>query len=114
MAGAAPTVVVGLDVADLSEAQRRLEVLKLRRRVQTPTALRRLALALRRTSGYLTEGLLPDGRAKTRIPRAVDRDGCEPRNQLPIGPCGAYARIDSAWAVATDDSTAAEPVEGRV
>ena len=71
--GAAPTVVVGLDVADLSEAQRRLEVLKLRRRVQTPTALRRLALALRRTSGYLTEGLLPDGRAKTRILRAVDR-----------------------------------------
>ena len=31
MAGAAPTVVVGLDVADLTEAERRLEVLKLRR-----------------------------------------------------------------------------------
>jgi hypothetical protein len=72
--GAAPTVVVGLDVADLIEAERRLEVLKLRRtRPDAHGAARRRALALRRTSGCLTEGLLPDGRAKTRILRAVDR-----------------------------------------
>jgi hypothetical protein len=47
---AAPTVVVCLDVADLTELELRQEVLKLRRRVQKHTALLRLALALRRTS----------------------------------------------------------------
>ena len=50
------------------------EVLKLRRRVQKLTALLRLALALLRTSGFsLTGERLPDGRAKMRILRAVDR-----------------------------------------
>jgi hypothetical protein len=44
--GAAPTVVVGLDVADLTEPELRQEVLKLRRRVQKLTALLGLALAL--------------------------------------------------------------------
>jgi hypothetical protein len=44
--GAAPTVVVCLDVADLTEPELRQEVLKLRRRVQKLTALLRLALAL--------------------------------------------------------------------
>jgi putative transposase len=42
--------------------------------VQKLTALRRLALALLRTSGFrLTGERLPDGCAKTRILRAVDR-----------------------------------------
>jgi hypothetical protein len=50
--GAAPTVVVCLDVADLTEPELRQEVLKLRRRVQKLTALLRLALALLRTFGF--------------------------------------------------------------
>jgi hypothetical protein len=63
--GAVPTVVVGLDVADLTEPELRQEVLKLRRRVHKLAALLRLALALLRTSGFsLTGERLPDGRAK--------------------------------------------------
>src|SRR5712692_2369489 len=46
---AAPTVVVSLDVADLTEPELRQQVVKLRRRL---TALLRLALALLRTSGF--------------------------------------------------------------
>jgi hypothetical protein len=42
---AAPTAVVCLDGADLTEPELRQEVLKLRRRVQKLTALLRLALA---------------------------------------------------------------------
>jgi hypothetical protein len=49
--GTAPTVVICLDVADLSEPELRQEVLKLQRRVM-PTALLRLALALLRSSGF--------------------------------------------------------------
>jgi putative transposase len=72
--GAAPTVVVCLDVADLTEPELRQEVVKLRRRVQKLTMLLRLVLALLRTSGFrLTEERLPDGRDKIRILRAVDR-----------------------------------------
>src|SRR5713101_7494891 len=71
---AAPTVVVSLDVADLTEPELRQEVLKLRRRVQKLAALLRLALALLRTSGFsLTGERLPDGRAKMRILGAVER-----------------------------------------
>ena len=59
--GAAPTVVVCLDGADLTEPELRQEVLKLRRRVQKLTALLRLALALLRTSGCRLSGeRLPD------------------------------------------------------
>src|SRR3989441_10449 len=72
--GAAPMVVVCLDVADLTEPEFRQEVVKLRRRVQKLTTLLRLVLALLRTSGFrLTEERLPDGRDKIRILRAVDR-----------------------------------------
>jgi hypothetical protein len=46
--GAAPTVVVCVDVVDLTESELRQEVLKLRRRVQKLSALLRLALALLR------------------------------------------------------------------
>src|SRR5712692_11421781 len=45
--GAAPTVVVCLDVADLTEPELRQEVLKLRRRVKKHKALLRLALPWR-------------------------------------------------------------------
>src|ERR1700720_2225054 len=79
--GAAPSVVVCLDVADLTEPELRQEVLKLRRRVQKLTALLRLVLAVLRTSGFrLTGERLPDGRAKTLILRAVDRA----REDLPL------------------------------
>ena len=72
--GAARTVVVCLDVADLREPELRQEVLKLRRRVRKLTALLRLTLVLLRTSGFrLTGERLPEGRAKMRILRAVDR-----------------------------------------
>jgi putative transposase len=72
--GEAPTVVVCVDVAELTEPELRQEVLQLRRRVQKLTALLRLALALLRTSGFRLAGeRLPSGLAKLRILRAVDR-----------------------------------------
>jgi putative transposase len=73
--------VVCLDGADLIEAELREEVVKLRRRVRKLSALLRLALALLRTAGFrLTGERVPDGRAKTRILRAVDRA----REYLPL------------------------------
>ena len=88
--GAAPTVVVSLDVVDLTEPNLRQEVLKLRRRVQKLSALLRLALALLRTSGFhLTGERLPDGRAKTRILRAVDRA----REYLPLPSVLRFLRV---------------------
>ena len=70
----APTVVVGLDVTDLRAPELQQEVLRLRRRVKKLTALLRLALALLRSSGFtLTHERLPNGGAKIRILRAVDR-----------------------------------------
>ena len=72
--GKAPKVVVSLDVTDLKASELRQEVLELRRRVTKLTALLRLALALLRSSGFtLAHERLPDGRAKIRILRAVDR-----------------------------------------
>ena len=59
-----PTVVVSVDVADLTERELREEVLKLRRRVQKLAALLRLALALLRISNFtLASERLPDGRS---------------------------------------------------
>jgi hypothetical protein len=72
--GKAPKVVVSLDVTDLKALELRHEVRELRRRVKKLTALLRLALALLRSSGFTsTHERLPDGRAKVRILRAVDR-----------------------------------------
>jgi hypothetical protein len=109
--GAVPTVVVSLDVADFTDPDLRLEVLTLRRRVQTRTALLRLALALRRTSGYsLTGARLPDGRATMRIRRAVDRA----REYLPLQAVLRFLRVSPsrfhAWrrrqtACALDDQS---------
>ena len=70
----APTVVVSLDVADLTELELRQEVLKLRRHVQKLAALLRLALVLLRVSGFtLSSDRLPDGRDKLRMLRAIDQ-----------------------------------------
>ena len=72
--GKAPKVVVSLSVTNLKASELQQEVLELRRRVKKLTALLRLALALRRSSRFtLTHERLPDGRAKIRILRAVDR-----------------------------------------
>jgi hypothetical protein len=81
---AAPTVVVSLDVADLTEPELGQEILKLRQRVEKLAALLRLALALLQTSGFSLSGArLPEGEAKLRILRAVDRAGeCIPLRAL--------------------------------
>jgi hypothetical protein len=68
--------VVSVDVADLTEPELRQEILRLRQRVEKIAALLRLALALLQTSGFKLSGArLPDGEAKLRILRAVDRAG---------------------------------------
>ena len=72
--GTAPTVVVSLEVADLTELELRQEVLTLRRRVQKLAALLRLALVLLRVSGFTLSGeRLLDGSDKLRILRAIDQ-----------------------------------------
>ena len=77
---AAPGVVVTADLADLTAPELRQEILKLRRRVEKLAALLRLALAVVHASGFnLSCERLPDGPAKERILRAVDRArGCLP------------------------------------
>ena len=88
--GAPPTAVVGLDVADLTDPDLRHEVVKLRRRVRKLTVLLRLALALLRTSGFrLAKARLPDGRAKMRILRAVERA----REYLPLRAILRFLRV---------------------
>jgi putative transposase len=109
--GAAPTVVVCLDGANLTESDLRQEILRLRRRVQKLRALLGLALALLRTSGFrLTGERLPDGHAKMRILRAVDRS----RKHLPVRAVLRFLRVSPsrfhAWrrrqsACALDDQT---------
>ena len=72
--GATPKGVVTLDLAELTGSELRQEILMPRRRVEELTALLRLALALLRASGFRLSGeRLPDGPAKRRILRAVDR-----------------------------------------
>ena len=109
--GAAPTVVVSLEVADLTEPELRQEILKLRRRVEKLAALLRLALALLHTSGFRLSGeRLPDGPAKLRILRAVDRA----RECIPLRAVLRFLRVSpsrfQAWrrrqhACALDDQS---------
>ena len=83
-------MVIGLDVVDLAEPELRGEILKLRRRVQKLTALLHLALAMLRTSGCRRTGArLPEGRAKRRILRAVDRA----RESLPLRAVLRFLRV---------------------
>ena len=71
---AAPTVVISVDVASLTEVELRQEIVKLRQRVDKLAALLRLALALLHTSGFrLSSARAPDGETKLRILRAVNR-----------------------------------------
>jgi hypothetical protein len=72
--GAAPTVVISLEVGAFTEPELRQEILKRRRRVEKLAALLRLALALLHTAGFNLSGeRLPGGPAKLRILRAVER-----------------------------------------
>src|SRR3989442_9834955 len=73
---AASTVVISVDVASLTEAELRQEILKLRQCVEKLAALLRLALALLQISGFrLSSARLPEGEAKVRILRAGNRAG---------------------------------------
>src|SRR6516165_8288030 len=70
----APTVVVSLDVADLTELELRHEILKLQQSVQKLAALLRLALVLLRLSAFTLAGeRLPEDPDKLRILRAIDQ-----------------------------------------
>src|SRR5262245_9928038 len=72
--GAPTMVVVRLDVAHLTEAELRPEILPLRRRVTKRAARLRLGLAVRRVGGFtVAHQRLPDGRAKQQILTAVDQ-----------------------------------------
>jgi hypothetical protein len=99
--GAAPTVVVSLERADLTESELRQEILKLRRRVEKRSALLRLALPLLHTSGFRLSGArLPDGPAKLRILRAVERA----RECIPLRAVLRFMRVSpsrfQAWSPA--------------
>ena len=72
---AAPTVVVSLDVADLTEPELRQEILKLRRRVEKLAALLRLALALLQASGFSLSGRASAGRTGQAADPARRRSG---------------------------------------
>jgi len=105
------TVAVSLDVTNLTASELQQEILERRRRVKKLTALLRLALALLRTSGFtLTHERLPDGRAKIRILRAIDRA----RAFVPLPAILRFARLSPsrfhAWrrrqhACALDDQS---------
>src|SRR5262245_54210854 len=107
----APTVAVTMDVTNVKTLELQQEVLELRRRVKKLKALLRLALALRRSSGFtLTHERLPDGRDKTRILRAVERA----RDFVPLRPLLRFLQLSSsrfhAWrrlqdACALDDQS---------
>ena len=67
--GTTSTVVIGLDVVDLTEPELRREILKLRRRVQKLTAMLHLVLALLRTSEFSLSGeRLPGGTRQAADP----------------------------------------------
>ena len=94
--------MVCLDVVHLTEPELRQELLKLRRRVEKLTALHRLALALLRTSGFhLTGARLPDGRAKMRDLRAVDRA----RAYLPLRAVSPHRSASAARTRQDEDPT---------
>jgi putative transposase len=79
--GAAPRVVVSLEMAELTEPELRQEILKLRRRGEKLAALLRLAMALFRASGFsLSTARLPEGEAKLRILSAIDHA----RGRIPL------------------------------
>jgi hypothetical protein len=114
--GAAPPVVVSLELANLTEPELRQEILKLRRRVRKLAALLRLALALLQTSGFrFSEARLPNAPAKLRILRAVDRA----REHIPVRAVLRFLRMSpsrfQAWRAGRPRvrSTISRPALGR-
>ena len=82
------TIVVSVEVADLTEQELRHEILKLRRRVEKLAALLRLALALLHTSGFTLSGeRLPDGDCAYR-----ELDPASWKNELELWARSARAR----------------------
>ena len=71
--GAAPTVVVSLEVADLTEAELRQEILKLRRRVEKLAALLGWRWPCYTPPGSGSQESVCRRTAKRRVLRAVDR-----------------------------------------
>ena len=105
--GAAPAVVVSLEAADLTETELRQEILKLRRRVEKLAALLRLTLALLHTSGFGLSGeRLPDGQAKQRILRAVDRA----RECIPLRAVLRFMRVSPSRLAGTTEGRGDRPV----
>ena len=103
--------MVSSDVADLTEPERRQEILKLWRRVEKLAALLRLALALLHTSGFsLSRERLPEGEAKLRILSAIK----QVRDYMPLRAVLRFLRLSprrfQAWrrrqtACALDDQS---------
>jgi hypothetical protein len=92
--GETPTVVVCLDVTELTDPELRQEVVKVRRRVRKLVALLRLAQALLQASGFrLTAARLPDGRDKLRILGAVDRA----REHVSLRVLLRFLRVSPSW-----------------
>jgi putative transposase len=88
--GETATVVVCLDVTELTEPELRQEVVKLRRRVRKLMALLRFVLVLLQTSGFrLSVARLQDGPDKLRILRAVDRA----REHVPLRALLRFLRV---------------------
>ena len=74
----APTVVISVDVANLTESELRQEILKLRQRVEKLAVLLRLALARLQISGFrLSRARLPEGRSQAADP-ARRESGTQP------------------------------------
>ena len=90
------TVVVSLDVTELTEPELRQEVVKLRRRVRKLMGLLRLMLVLLQTSGFrLSIASLPDGRDKLRILRPVDGPRAPPVASAPAVPACLAESVSS-------------------
>jgi putative transposase len=69
-----PADVVSIDVLDLDAVQRQREVIQLRRRITTLTALVRLAIVVLRVAEFsLNRIRLADGSDKRRLMRAIGR-----------------------------------------
>lgn len=94
---AAPTVVVSLEVADLTEAELRQEILKLPRRVEKLAPLLRLALPCYRPRVQVSGARLPDEEDKRRILRAWIRRGNECRCERFSGSCVCRPNRFQAW-----------------
>ena len=105
--------MVSREVANLTEPELRQAILKLRRRGEKLAALLRLALALLHTSGFRLSGArLPNGHAKLRILRAVDRARVYPVASGPPVPASvaeSISRLAPTVVVSLEVANLSEP-----